>query len=54
MNESDSTIKVSKILVNFIYDEILTQFLKMKGNCKETTFNLIACVTHHGNKQLLS
>ena len=44
MHEPDSTFRISRLLINLIYDEILNQFLHMNGKCKESTFNLLKII----------
>ena len=33
--------KVFRLVVNFVYEEILNQFIISNGQCSETTFSLI-------------
>jgi hypothetical protein len=35
------TQKIFKNLVNFVYEELLNQFLNNNGDCEESTFRLV-------------
>jgi hypothetical protein len=37
----ENTNKLFRLVVNFVYDELLNQFIKNYGDCKSSTFCLI-------------
>ena len=40
-NKKDLTEEFFRIIVDFVYEELLHQYINQKGNCKASTFWLI-------------
>jgi hypothetical protein len=40
-NKNDPTNKIFRYLLDFVYKELLNQFINNNGNCKCSTFQLI-------------
>ena len=40
-NDDSNSSQLFKLIVDFVYDKILNQFIDEKGDCKESTYCLI-------------
>ena len=48
IKEEDRTNKICRLVLNFVHEEIIKQFIDKKGKCKESTFWLLKCISNDG------
>jgi hypothetical protein len=46
--EDDTTNKICRLVLNFVHEELLNQFISNNGDCKESTFWLLKSISSDG------